>query len=187
MNRYLTLLLVTAATGLAGCDKAPDTPTVDNSMEQNEAMAPPVNESAPKESQFLDDASKGDASETMLGDYIAAHGASDLARSFGAMLAKDHKAAGEEVAALAAKEGVAISAMPKPEATAELAKLKTLSGPAFDKEVGRYMVEDHTKDIASFEKAAKSAPTAAERALAEKKLPTLRKHLETAKTLAATK
>jgi putative membrane protein len=185
MNRYLTLLLVTAATALAGCGKSADTATVDTSMEQNEAMTPPVNETAPKESQFLDDASMSDASENMLGGYIAAHGASDLARSYGATLARDHKAAREEIAALAAKEGVSISAMPKPEATAELAKLKTLSGPAFDKEVGRYMAENHTKDIASFEKAAKEAPTAAERALAEKTLPTLRKHLETAKILAA--
>lgn len=73
-----------------------------------------------------------------------------------------------------------------PEADQELAKLRRLSGVAFDQEFARYMVEDHEKDIAKYrEEAAHGGADA--RALAERTLPVLQQHLQMAKALQAGK
>jgi putative membrane protein len=58
-----------------------------------------------------------------------------------------------------------------------------LSGNAFDKEFVRYMVKDHTKDIAMFQNEAKNGAGEASE-LAQKTVPVLQKHLETAQALA---
>ncbi len=85
---------------------------------------------------------------------------------------------------MAQGHGVGDTAELAPEAKAEARKLERLSGPAFDREFARYMVTDHRKDIADFEKAARSRDRATA-ALARETLPDLRKHLKTAQQLAA--
>ena len=81
-----------------------------------------------------------------------------------------------------APNGIAATSEPSPEGKANLDKLKPLKGAEFDKAFKAAMIEDHQKDIAKYEKQAASgdAQTAA---LAKETLPTLRKHLATAKSL----
>jgi putative membrane protein len=63
-----------------------------------------------------------------------------------------------------------------------LEKLKALHGAEFDKQFKTMMVDDHKKDIAKYEKQASSGdPQTA--ALAQKTLPTLRKHFDAANAL----
>jgi putative membrane protein len=66
---------------------------------------------------------------------------------------------------------------------AEYARLGRMCGRAFDREFARYMTEDHSKDIAEFEKELASGDPADVRALARQTLPDLRRHLETARSL----
>jgi putative membrane protein len=58
------------------------------------------------------------------------------------------------------------------------------SGNDFDREFARLAVADHEKDIAEFEKQAKSGSDSEVRAWANKTLPTLRAHLKQAQSLA---
>jgi len=58
------------------------------------------------------------------------------------------------------------------------------SGNDFDREFARLAVADHEKDIAEFEKEAKSGSDSEVRAWANKTLPTLRAHLKQAQSLA---
>ena len=118
-----------------------------------------------------------------LGTLAATQGSSDAVRRFGTMLRTDHGQAKTEVAALARRHHVAVTDAMMPEAKAEYAKLKGLHGAAFDREFARYMVQDHQKDIADFTKETKSGDPADVRALAQKTLPTLRKHLATARAI----
>ncbi|MBI3653058.1 MAG: DUF4142 domain-containing protein [Acidobacteria bacterium] len=60
-------------------------------------------------------------------------------------------------------------------------KLAKLSGADFDREYMKYMVEDHVKDVAMFEKEAKTGKDADIKAFAEKTLPTLKEHLQMAR------
>jgi putative membrane protein len=133
---------------------------------------------------FLTKALMGDNSEMALGQMAQQRGASAATRDFGRMLNEDHAAAKAKALPVAQQHGVADTSEMAPEAKAEAKKLGTLSGPAFDREFARYMVRDHTKDIADFEKESKRGDSASA-ALARETLPDLRKHLKTAQQLAS--
>lgn len=129
--------------------------------------------------QFMKDAIQGDYSESTLGRVIQARGASPQVRAFGAMLTRDHMKALGQAQQVAAREHLHIRPSMAPEARDELYRLKRLSGPRFDREVRRYMIDDHKKDIAEFKEQARTGDRATT-ALANATLPTLRKHLATA-------
>jgi len=132
---------------------------------------------------FLKKALMGDNSEMALGQLAQQHGASPGTRDFGRMLHEDHAAAKAKALPVAQQHGVADTQEMAPEAKAEARKLERLSGPAFDREFARYMVSDHKKDIADFEKESRRGD-AATAALARETLPDLRNHLKTAQDLA---
>jgi len=134
-------------------------------------------------SEFLTKAIKGDNSESRLGALAARQGHSSRVRNFGAMLERDHRKAKAQAAPVAARHHVPVPTGMADEAQTEYAVLERLQGAAFDHEFGRYMVEDHTKDIADFEKEVASHDPADVRALAKQTLPALRKHLATARTI----
>lgn len=144
------------------------------------AMAAPAVAAPP--AHFLKDAIEGDYSEATLGKLIHAKGTSAEVRNFGAMLAHDHGAALPKAQAVAAREHLHIRATMAPEARDELYRLKRLSGAKFDREVARYMVEDHKKDIAEFKEQARTGDKATA-ALASATIPVLQKHLDTAEAI----
>ena len=138
------------------------------------AAAPPA--------KFLRDAIKGDNSESRLGALIASGGSSAAVRSYGRTLERDHSQARVKASAVAREMGVAVPGEMMPEAKAEYGKLQRLRGTDFDREVRRYMIDDHRKDISDFEDQAKSGDRRTAE-LARAQLPTLRKHLRLAEAL----
>jgi putative membrane protein len=66
---------------------------------------------------------------------------------------------------------------------AHLKKLQSYSATEFDREFAKMAVKHHEKDVKEFEKASEKADDPALRAFAAKTLPTLREHLQHAKTL----
>jgi putative membrane protein len=137
---------------------------------------------ATADAAFLTDAMQSDNNEVAIGQLAQAQGASQKVKDFGKMIATDHGAHKQEVAALANSAGVPVTDDPSVEGTANLDKLKALSGAEFDKQLKAMAIASHTKGIAKYEQQAKSgdAQTAA---LANKTLPTLRKHLDMANAL----
>lgn len=133
--------------------------------------------------EFLTNAIKGDNSEARLGRLATERGASSGTRSFGRMLERDHGAARKEALPLARRHHVTPPTAMADEAQKEYRKLEALRGRDFDREFARYMVDDHKKDIADFEKEVRSGDPGDVRALARKTLPVLRKHLKTAQSL----
>ena len=69
-----------------------------------------------------------------------------------------------------------------PEARAEYAKLQRLHGRYFDREVRRYMTDDHHKDISDFRDQTRSGDRRTA-AIARRQLPTLHTHLRMAESL----
>lgn len=145
-----------------------------------------TNAHAAGERRFLSKALQGDNSEMALGQMAATQGASPGTRDFGRMLHDDHAAAKQKALPVAQAHGVPDTDAMAPEARAEQRRLERMHGRAFDREFARYMVGDHRKDIADFERAAHASdpPTAA---LARDTLPDLRKHLHTAQDLLASR
>jgi len=139
-------------------------------------------EAAVIDTAFVMDAVKGDNGEVAIGQLAQAKGQSQAVKDFGKLLVSDHGAHKQELASLAQSANVPVTDEATDEAKANLEKLTGLSGAEFDKQFKTTMVEDHQKDIERYEKQANSSdPQTA--ALAQKTLPTLRKHLEVAKGL----
>jgi putative membrane protein len=132
---------------------------------------------------FLKKALQGDNSEMRLGRLAEQQGHAPALRAFGRTLARDHAAARQQLLPVAKAHGVPATTEMAPEARTEYAKLRRMHGWAFDQEFARYMVKDHRKDIADFEKQASHGDRSTRR-LAQRTLPTLRKHLRLAEGLA---
>lgn len=182
--KNLTLTAIAAVLALGACSKA-DTTANDNNVLENEPVSDVSTNAASAtavDTAFLTEAMQGDNGEVAIGQLAQAQGASQKVKDFGKLLVDDHGAHKQELKTLAASAGVAVTDEPSAEAKANLDKLKGLSGDAFDKEFKSMMVDDHTKDIAKYEKQASSSD-AQTAALAQKTLPTLRKHLDAANAL----
>lgn len=132
--------------------------------------------------RFLHDAIQGDNSESRLGALIASRGSGNAVRSYGRTLESDHRIARVQAAAVARRMHLPVPTSMMPEARSEYAKLQHMRGRAFDREVKRYMTEDHHKDIADFQDQAKKGDRQTA-ALARAQLPVLRKHLHMAQAL----
>ena len=133
---------------------------------------------------FLLDAIKGNNGEMKLGRLASEKGSSKAVKDFGTMLVRDHGKAGADALTLATAAGLSQTNSTAPEADAEYAKLEALTGADFDREFTRFMVEEHQKTSARFETAAKDTQNAAIADFARKTLPTLKKHLDRAQSLA---
>ena len=132
--------------------------------------------------KFVKEAIRGDNSEVMLGNLAAEQASSQDVKDFGRTLATDHGKAKDEAVSVAQQLNVAPPDGMKDEAKEEMAKLTEMSGNAFDDEFVAYMVKDHEKDISDFEEQADfdNGPAGD---MAEKQLPTLKKHLQIAQSL----
>jgi putative membrane protein len=133
---------------------------------------------------FLKEAIEGNYSEVTLGRIIQIRGASPRVRDFGAMLIADHSKGLSQAQAIADRMHLRIAATLTPEARHERLVLRRLAGRSFDREVRRYMIEDHRKDIATFEAQARSGDRATSR-YAAATVPVMRHHLATARSIPA--
>lgn len=181
MRHLLSLICATAA--LAACQREP---ARDAAADANAAVAATndvaATPAAGADAQFLADAMKGDNAEVALGQLAQEKSASPAVKTYGKALADDHGTHLQKLIALGAKMGVAATTELSPEGQAGLAKLKALSGAAFDREFKMMMVEDHQKDIAKYQTQATVPGDLG--ALAKETLPTLQKHLKMAQSLA---
>jgi hypothetical protein len=87
----------------------------------------------------------------------------------------------QKVQSKAQELGVTLPQEPNTTQKSEHDRLSKLSGAQFDNQFVRAMVTDHKKDIAKYEKEAKSKGPLAD--FAKETLPTLEHHLQTAETL----
>jgi putative membrane protein len=131
--------------------------------------------------KFITEAIEGNLAEVSMGELAQknAHGAN--VKAFGQMLAGDHGAALQEAKTIATSLGVTPPASPNAKQKADYDRMAKLNGTAFDKAFAQHMVMDHKKDIAAYRKASKAKDAAGQ--YAQKTLPTLQKHLETAQSI----
>jgi putative membrane protein len=146
--------------------------------------------------RFLDEAIQSSNAEVVLGQLAEQRASSSEVKEFGRKMQQDHSQANRDLQALHA--GRAAGTATAAQATAPRAdesklsaeqrrvaeELRGLDGPRFDAAYAQHMVKMHEKDIERFEKAAnddKHSP--AVRQAAQRKLETLRDHLESAESL----
>ena len=132
--------------------------------------------------KFLKDAMEGNLAEVQIGQLAQKNGNSEGVRSFGQMLVKDHSDANKKATEVAKKLGVTPPTEPNAKQKSLHDRLSKLTGARFDQEFVKEMVADHKNDIREFEAEAKKTDPAG--TFAKDTLPTLRKHLQTAESLA---
>jgi len=143
-----------------------------------------VGEVSPGTRQFMQDAATGGTTEVELGRMAANKAASAQVRAFAERMVKDHGAANDELMELAKKKGVSLTTQLDPKHRAVVDRLGRLSGPEFDREYMRAMVDDHQADVTKFDREAKGGRDADVKSFALHTLPTLRQHLDLAQETA---
>lgn len=134
---------------------------------------------------FYRTAAEGGLAEVEMGNMAEQQAHSQSVKDFGALMVKDHSAANEKLKALAESKNITLPANTSVEEMAAKAKLKALSGTAFDKSYIKGMIKDHQEDIAEFKKEATSGRDPEARAFASATLPILEAHLKKIQSIAA--
>lgn len=135
--------------------------------------------------QFLEKAMQGGQAEVMLGQMAAERASDADVKAFGRRMVQDHGKANTELTSLATQKGWTPPVDPLGEHKAAQQKLEKLSGAEFDRAYMQEMVKDHEKDVSLFEQATRQVQDPELRAFADRTLPTLKQHLEQARSLQA--
>ena len=130
-------------------------------------------------------AAQGGMVELRLGEVAKEKAARQDVKDFGAMMAADHGKAGEELKAVATKNGVTLPADLDARHKAIVVKLSKLSGAEFDKAYIAEMVKAHEKDAIAFKDASKTAKNPEVKGFAPKTLPVIKSHLKKINAIAA--
>jgi putative membrane protein len=134
--------------------------------------------------KFIKDAAQGGEAEVELGQLAQQKAQSPDVKAFGQRMVDDHTKANDELKQVASQKGVTLPSHPDAKDQAEKARLEKMSGAQFDKAYMNYMVADHKKDVADFQKAASHASDPDVKNFAQTTLATLQSHLQQAESIA---
>ena len=131
---------------------------------------------------FIREAIQGNLAEIEMGKLAQRRSTNEGVKSLGRMLVEDHSAANQRAQAVAQQLHVSPPSKPSLKQRATYGAQSILRGTSFDRRFVNHMVLDHQKDIAAYRAQAQTGmePTAG---IAKQTLPTLQKHLATAKSL----
>ncbi len=146
--------------------------------------ATPVDKDA---ADFAVEAANGGMMEVELGNYAKQNAASKRVKDFGDMMVRDHSKLNDEMKSLAASKNITLPAGTGDKAKKEMSELMKKTGSAFDKAYMNMMLDDHKKDVSEFEKTAKDCKDSGIKSFAEKALPVLMRHLDSAKAITGKK
>jgi putative membrane protein len=138
------------------------------------------------DAEFATEAAEGGAAEVKLGQLAQEKGSSDAVKDFGKMMVNDHTEAGEQLKSIAAQQNLKVPDELNKHDQGIYNKLSKLSGEAFDRAYAKEMVNDHRKDIDDFQREASGGQNEPIKNFAAQTLPTLQKHLKSAREMQRT-
>lgn len=121
---------------------------------------------------FIMEAAKGSMMEVEMGKMAVKMGKSPEVKNVGKTLVTDHTRANGELMALAKAKGVKLPPAPK---------MPKMSADNFDSAFLTQAMQDHQKDIAAYERAAKNSKDPEVKAWAKKMVPVLKGHMNAVK------
>src|SRR5262245_19721931 len=131
---------------------------------------------------FVKEAAAGGMMEVELGKIAADKATNDQVKAFGRQMQEDHGKAGEDLKTVAASKGVQIPTALEGKQKKTVDRLSKLSGPEFDRQYIRAMIEDHKEDLKVFQREADKAKDPDIKQFADKYVPMIKNHLEMAQT-----
>lgn len=141
---------------------------------------------AAQDDNFVDDASAKGVAEVEAGKLAEEKGSAADVKSFADMMVKDHTAANAKLKSIADAKNLKVSDSAELVDKAKTMILELRSAKSFDQAYANNQVKAHEATIALFEKEASEGKDAEIKAFARETLPTLKAHLEQAKTLSKT-
>ncbi len=149
------------------------------------AFAPLAFGAGDPDATFYKKAAEGGLFEVDTGNQAAKSSNNQQVKDFGSMLVTDHTAANDKLKALAASKNISLPASASVGQMAQKAKLDVLSGDTYDKSFVNTQIKAHQQTIALFKKEIATGQDADAKAFAGATLPTPRKHLKQAQSIAA--
>ncbi len=195
MKKISSLIVVGILCIVQACNNSSDKDAVDKANDANDkkdttAMTSettkdtmammPVNDDVAK---FAVKAANAGMTEVQLGKIAEEKATSKSIKDFGAMMVKDHTKAGDELKTLSSEKNITLPAAVSDDMQKHIDDLSKETGKDFDKDYVNMMVGDHKDAIDAFEDMAKNSKDSAFKNFAVKTLPTLYKHLGTAKAI----
>jgi len=134
-------------------------------------------------SEFMTKVADVGMTEVKLGQMAQDKAMSQRVKDFGAMMVKDHTAAGDELKGMARQKNVTLPETMSNDHQKKTDDLNKKTGKDFDKAYMKAMVDGHESTVNDFEKASKNTKDADVKAWVDKTLPALKMHLDSAKAI----
>jgi putative membrane protein len=132
---------------------------------------------------FLKEASTVNQKEIEFGRLGQRQASNDRVRQFAQKLIDDHTRAQDELTTLARSKNVQIASQLPQEHRQMVDKMNQMQGAEFDREFIKHMIQGHEQAIQKFDQHARTGEDAQLKAFAQRTLPILRNHLQTARDL----
>lgn len=137
-----------------------------------------------RDATFMRQAAADGLAEVQLGRLALERASSAQVRQLAQRIVDNHTEANDQLMTLAERKQVTLPAEPMPTQQHEAARLKALSGAAFDQAYARTMVQDHRKAIRLFGMASRNSADSEVKQFASATLPVLKTHLRLAEEAA---
>src|ERR1700733_2745576 len=154
-------ILLSGTMGLAQMSQQPNgaagqtagqNPAMDSQMNGMNAPGQP----SVMDKMFVRKALQGGMAEVQLGQLTLQKSNNDQVKQFAQRMIDDHTKLGEQMKPVAQQLGISEPNGISKKDRAAMAKLQTLSGPAYDEAYIKDMVKDHKKDLSDFQTEASS-------------------------------
>jgi putative membrane protein len=149
------------------------------------AAAPLAFGASDPDASFYKKAAEAGIFEVEAGNQAQQKATSQKVKDFGAMMVKDHTAAGDQLKSLAASKNISLPTSASVSQMATKTKLDVLSGDTYDKSYIEGQIKAHEQTIALFKKESTAGQDADAKSFATSTLPILRSHLKAARAIAA--
>lgn len=140
---------------------------------------------AKKDAQYLQRLAEVDLAEVQMGKLAQEKASSEEVKDFAEHMVDDHGKALDESRDLAKQQGVDLPSSPSKKHQAEMKKLQSKSGAAFDRAYMQAMVKGHREALKMAQRAAKNADASEIKDAARKHAEKISEHLDKAKTTLA--
>ena len=136
-----------------------------------------------KSSEFLKKVTNSGMAEIQLAKLAQQKATIDAVKNFAAMLERDHTAVNDQVKTLAGQRNVALPSTISDDKQKMYTDMEKMTGKSFDKDYISKMVKAHNDGISLFEDTRSSASDIDVKNFADKTLPALKMHLDSAKAI----
>jgi putative membrane protein len=170
---------------LIDCNNGRRDDSVNNANAQNAKKDSAVTprSTAMDDAKFLVKAADGGMLEVQLGQLAAKRAVNRRVKNFGSMMVQDHTKANNDLEMLATSKNVTIPQTLSDDSQKKFNKLNAVTGTDFDKAYMDMMVDDHNDDVSDFTKEAKESTDNDVQSFANKTLPVLQIHLDSARAI----